>query len=327
MNILVTGGAGYIGSHVVLALKEKGVKVTVIDDLSTGNINLIPKEVNFLNCNINDNDKVDKLLKSESFNAVMHFAANIKVEESVKNPKKYFINNTDNAIIFFETCYKNNLTNIIFSSTAAVYGNSKTNNLITENNDLKPLNPYGESKKRTEKYLQDNTNRFKFIILRYFNVAGADPGLRTGLVTKQASHLIKIVSEVASKKRDKVVIFGNNYNTPDGTAIRDYIHVSDLSDIHLRSLDYLLKTKESNVFNCGYGKGYSVKEVIDAANMITSNVIKYEYGKSRKGDSETLVADVSKLKKYIDWTPSYNNLNIIIKTAIAWETQLNEKNL
>tara|TARA_X000000368_G_C23010074_1_gene703088 strand:+ start:188 stop:1171 length:984 start_codon:yes stop_codon:yes gene_type:complete len=327
MNILVTGGAGYIGSHVVLALKEKGVKVTVIDDLSTGNINLIPKEVNFLNCNINDNDKVDKLLKSESFNAVMHFAANIKVEESVKNPKKYFINNTDNAISFFETCYKNNLTNIIFSSTAAVYGNSKTNNLITENNDLKPLNPYGESKKRTEKYLQDNTNRFKFIILRYFNVAGADPGLRTGLVTKQASHLIKIVSEVASKKRDKVVIFGNNYNTPDGTAIRDYIHVSDLSDIHLRSLDYLLKTKESNVFNCGYGKGYSVKEVIDAANMITSNVIKYEYGKSRKGDSETLVADVSKLKKYIDWTPSYNNLNIIIKTAIAWETQLNEKNL
>ena len=327
MNILVTGGAGYIGSHVVLALKEKGVKVTVIDDLSTGNINLIPKEVNFLNCNINDNDKVDKLLKSESFNAVMHFAANIKVEESVKNPKKYFINNTDNAISFFETCYKNNLTNIIFSSTAAVYGNSKTNNLITENNDLKPLNPYGESKKRTEKYLQDNTNRFKFIILRYFNVAGADPGLRAGLVTKQASHLIKIVSEVASKKRDKVVIFGNNYNTPDGTAIRDYIHVSDLSDIHLRSLDYLLKTKESNVFNCGYGKGYSVKEVIDAANMITSNVIKYEYGKSRKGDSETLVADVSKLKKYIDWTPSYNNLNIIIKTAIAWETQLNEKNL
>ncbi len=327
MNILVTGGAGYIGSHVVLALKEKGVKVTVIDDLSTGNINLIPKEVNFLNCNINDNHKVDKLLKSESFNAVMHFAANIKVEESVKNPKKYFINNTDNAISFFETCYKNNLTNIIFSSTAAVYGNSKTNNLITENNDLKPLNPYGESKKRTEKYLQDNTNRFKFIILRYFNVAGADPGLRTGLVTKQASHLIKIVSEVASKKRDKVVIFGNNYNTPDGTAIRDYIHVSDLSDIHLRSLDYLLKTKESNVFNCGYGKGYSVKEVIDAANMITSNVIKYEYGKSRKGDSETLVADVSKLKKYIDWTPSYNNLNIIIKTAIAWETQLNEKNL
>ncbi len=327
MNILVTGGAGYIGSHVVLALKEKGVKVTVIDDLSTGNINLIPKEVNFLNCNINDNDKVDKLLKSESFNAVMHFAANIKVEESVKNPKKYFINNTDNAISFFETCYKNNLTNIIFSSTAAVYGNSKTNNLITENNDLKPLNPYGESKKRTEKYLQDNTNRFKFIILRYFNVAGADPGLRTGLVTKQASHLIKIVSEVASKKRDKVVIFGNNYNTPDGTAIRDYIHVSDLSDIHLRSLDYLLKTKESNVFNCGYGKGYSVKEVIDAANMITSNIIKYEYGKSRNGDSETLVADVSKLKKYIDWTPSYNNLNIIIKTAIAWETQLNEKNL
>ena len=327
MNILVTGGAGYIGSHVVLALKEKGFKVTVIDDLSTGNINLIPKEVNFLNCNINDNDKVDKLLKSESFNAVMHFAANIKVEESVKNPKKYFINNTDNAISFFETCYKNNLTNIIFSSTAAVYGNSKTNNLITENSDLKPLNPYGESKKRTEKYLQDNTNRFKFIILRYFNVAGADPGLRTGLVTKQASHLIKIVSEVASKKRDKVVIFGNNYNTPDGTAIRDYIHVSDLSDIHLRSLDYLLKTKESNVFNCGYGKGYSVKEVIDAANMITSNIIKYEYGKSRNGDSETLVADVSKLKKYIDWTPNYNNLNIIIKTAIAWETQLNEKNL
>ena len=168
MNILVTGGACYIGSHVVLALKEKGVKVTVIDDLSTGNINLIPKEVNFLNCNINDNYKVDKLLKSESFNAVMHFAANIKVEESVNNPKKYFINNTDNAISFFETCYKNNLTNIIFSSTAAVYGNSKTNNLITENNDLKPLNPYGESKKELRniyKTIQIVLNLLFFVIL------------------------------------------------------------------------------------------------------------------------------------------------------------------
>ena len=319
MNILVTGGAGYIGSHVVLALKEKGVKVTVIDDLSTGNINLIPKEVNFLNCNINDNDKVDKLLKSESFNAVMHFAANVKVEESVNNPKKYFINNTDNAINFFETCYKNNLTDIIFSSTAAVYGNSKTNNLITETNDLKPLNPYGESKKRTEEYLQKNASRFKFIILRYFNVAGADPDLRTGLITKQASHLIKIVSEVAVKKRKKILINGDNYKTRDGTPIRDYIHVSDLAEAHLLSLKYLMNGNKSGIFNCGYGKGYSVKEIIQTANKLFDNTINFSIGPKRPGDSKYVVANPTKFIKTMKWKPKFNNIKKIIISAVNWE--------
>ena len=221
MNILLTGGAGYIGSHVVLALLDNGHSVSVIDDLSTGHKDLLPDNIQFLECNINNKNKVASLIKQNNFDALMHFAAFIKVEESIKNPEKYFTNNTDNAINLFNTCFENNLKNIIFSSTAATYGNPETNINIPETEILRPLNPYGESKIKTEKFLLQNKDRFNFIILRYFNVAGADPSLRTGLISKNATHLIKITSEVAVGKREKVTIFGNDYNTPDGTAIRD----------------------------------------------------------------------------------------------------------
>ena len=327
MNILLTGGAGYIGSHVVLALLDNGHSVSVIDDLSTGHKDLLPDNIQFLECNINNKNKVASLIKQNNFDALMHFAAFIKVEESVKNPEKYFTNNTDNAINLFNTCFENNLKNIIFSSTAAAYGNPETNINIPETEILRPLNPYGESKIKTEKFLFQNKNRFKFIILRYFNVAGADPSLRTGLISKNATHLIKITSEVAVGKREKVTIFGNDYNTPDGTAIRDYIHVSDLADIHLKATEYLISNKKSNIFNCGYGKGYSVKEVVDITNKITGGAIKFEYGKRRLGDAENLVSDISKFHQYIDWAPRYNNLSIIIETAINWEKKLNAKNL
>ena len=327
MNILLTGGAGYIGSHVVLALLDNGHSVSVIDDLSTGHKNLLPDNIQFLECNINNKNKVASLIKQNNFDALMHFAAFIKVEESVKNPEKYFTNNTDNAINLFETCFENNLKNIIFSSTAAAYGNPETNNTIPETEILRPLNPYGESKIKTEKFLFQNKNRFKFIILRYFNVAGADLSLRTGLISKNTTHLIKITSEVAVGKREKVTIFGNDYNTPDGTAIRDYIHVSDLADVHLKTMEYLISNKKSNIFNCGYGKGYSVKEVVDITNKITGGAIKFEYGKRRLGDAENLVSDISKFHQYIDWAPRYNNLSIIIETAINWEKKLNAKNL
>ena len=180
--------------------------------------------------------------------------------------------------------------------------------------------------KTDESYLLENKNRFNYIILRYFNVAGADPDLRSGLISNKTTHLIKITSEVATGKRDKVIIYGKDYNTPDGTAIRDYIHVSDLADIHLKSLEYLINTKQSNIFNCGYGKGYSVKEVIDTANKITDNLIKYKYGNKRKGDAAIVVSDISKLLNFIDWQPKYNDLNFIIKTAINWETKLDAKN-
>ena len=327
MNILLTGGAGYIGSHVIFALLDNGHSVSVIDDLSTGHKDLLPDNIQFLECNINNKNKVASLIKQNNFDALMHFAAFIKVEESIKNPEKYFTNNTDNAINLFKTCFENNLKNIIFSSTAAAYGNPETNINIPETELLRPLNPYGESKIKTEKFLLQNKDNFKFIILRYFNVAGADPSLRTGLISKNATHLIKITSEVAVGKREKVTIFGNDYNTPDGTAIRDYIHVSDLADIHLKATEYLISNKKSNIFNCGYGKGYSVKEVVDITNKITGGTIKFKYGKRRLGDAENLVADTSKLHQYIDWAPKYNDLSIIIKTAINWERKLNAKNL
>lgn len=327
MHILLTGGAGYIGSHTSLTLIDAGHQVTIIDDLSTGHAELIPKKSKFIKCNINDNKTITHLIKNNKFDAVMHFAAFIKVEESVNNPKKYFENNTNNAIKFFETCYENNLNNIIFSSTAAVYGNQEKIGAIVETDKICPLNPYAESKIKIEDYLFSNNNRFNFIILRYFNVAGADPTLRTGLISIKPSHLIKIISEVAVGKKDKITIYGNDYNTPDGTAIRDYIHVTDLANIHLKSLEHLIHTKQSNIFNCGYGRGFSVKEVIDKVNKITNNSIKYEYGNRRSGDAGILVSDVKKLNKSINWTPEYNDLETILKTSINWEKKIYEKNL
>ena len=322
MKILLTGGAGYIGSHVVLSLLDKKHDVIVIDDLSTGNSKLLPKKIKFYKCSISDEKEIEKILTNNKFDLLMHFAGFVKVEESMSNPDKYFKNNTHSAIGFFEQCYKFNLKNIIFSSTAAAYGNPKKNLPITENLSLKPINPYGESKVKTEKFLLENKHRFNSIILRYFNVAGSDINLRTGLISDESSHLIKIVSEVATGKRDKIFIFGNNYNTTDGTAIRDFIHVSDLADIHIEAGKYLLKTQETKIFNCGYGKGYSVLDVIKEANLITNNKIKYVFAERRNGDSEQLVANVDKIKKHINWTPIHNNLNTIIRSAIDWEKKL-----
>ncbi len=326
MKILLTGGAGYIGSHVLLSILKNHHEVYIIDDLSTGNRNLIPQNIQFLNCNINDEEKISNLLQNKSFDILLHFAGYIKVEESVKNPNKYFTNNTDNAIRLFETCYKNGLKNIIFSSTAAAYGNPINNSSIKEEEILKPLNPYGQSKVNTENYLLNNQDRFNSIILRYFNVAGADPDLRSGLISDEPTHLIKILSEVAVGKREKIFIYGNDYNTEDRTAIRDYIHVSDLADIHLEVAKYLMEKNTSNIFNCGYGKGYSVLEVINTANKITNNKIKFEYGKRRPGDSEKLISNVDKLHQNINWKPKFDNIDLIIQTAINWEKKIYEKN-
>ena len=327
MKILLTGGAGYIGSHVLLSILRENHEVYVIDNFSTGNHNLIPDNIRLLNCNINDEEKISVLLQKQSFDILLHFAGYIKVEESVQNPDKYFTNNTDNAIKLFETCYKNGLKNIIFSSTAAAYGNPINNSSISENEILNPLNPYGQSKINTEKYLLENKNKFNSVILRYFNVAGADPDLRSGLISDKPTHLIKILSEVAVGKREKIFIYGNDYKTVDGTAVRDYIHVSDLADIHLEVSKYLNEKNISNIFNCGYGKGFSVLEVINAANKITGNKIKYEYGERRSGDAEKLISNVDKLHQNINWKPKFDNLNFILQTAISWEKKIYEKNL
>ena len=327
MTILITGGAGYIGSHVALNLIDAGYKVTIIDDLSTGNKNLIPNNAEFIKCNINELEKIDSLLKKKKFSAIMHFAGFVSTEESIKFPKKYFENNTNNSEKLFDVCISNKLSNIIFSSTAAVYGDSGKNNIISETTQLKPLNPYGESKFKAEQYLlKQNPKNVTYIILRYFNVAGADPKLRSGLISKNPTHLIKKTSEAATSKRDSITIFGNNYDTYDGTAIRDYIHVSDLADIHIKAFELLIKEKRSEIINCGYGKGYSVKEVLNMANLICGNKIKIINGPRRTGDAQILVSDISKLKQLIDWTPKYNKLDFIIKSSIDWELKLlNEK--
>ncbi len=326
-NILVTGGAGYIGSHVSYLLIEKGYNVTVLDSLITGNKKVLPRKAKLEKFDIANKTKVEKLLKKGKFSAVLHFAGLIRVDESVKYPKKYMKFNYIKSKKFIGICLKNAVNKIIFSSTASVYGNPKKNK-VEETDKLNPLNPYAKSKLLVEKFIlsKSKKNNLKYVILRYFNVAGADKKMRTGLISKFSTHLIKIVSEVATKKRKKVIINGNDYNTPDGTAVRDYIHVSDLADIHLKSLEYLLKEKKSEIFNCGYGKGFSVKEVVKLANKLTKNGIPFEIGPRRPGDSKYVVSNPKKFMNTTGWKPKFQNLSLILKTAFNWEKKLIKKN-
>ena len=322
-NILLTGGAGYIGSHVTNLLIDQGYNVTIIDSLITGNKTLINPKAKFINCDIADKKYISEALINKKFDIVMHFAGLIRVDESVKEPEKYNEFNFEKAKIFLDTCFKYGLKKVIFSSTASVYGNPTKNN-VSENDDLNPLNPYAETKLKLENFII-NKSKFEdisYIILRYFNVAGADEKLRSGLISKHSTHLIKIASEVATGKRDEIIINGNDYDTSDGSPIRDYIHVSDLADIHLVSAKYLLDKNQSNIFNCGYGNGYSVKEVIDAYNKILNKKIKSKIGPRRPGDSKILVANPSKFNKTLNWKPKFDKLDYILKTAYEWEKKL-----
>ena len=319
-SILVTGGAGYIGSHVANLLLDNDYNVTIIDSLITGNKQLVPKKANFFNCDISDQKEVTKIINQKKFELVMHFAGLIRVDESVKEPDKYYEFNYEKAKIFLNTCIKNNLKKIIFSSTASVYGNPKKDN-VSENDLLDPLNPYAKSKLKLENYLIEQSKKedIKYIILRYFNVAGADRKMRTGLISKHSTHLIKIASEVAIGKRDKIIINGDDYDTIDGTAVRDYIHVSDLADIHLISGKHLIANGESDIFNCGYGVGFSVKQVIENYNKILKKKIKTEIGIRRPGDSKSVVANANKFYQKFLWEPKYNNLENILYSAYSWE--------
>ncbi len=322
-RILVTGGAGYIGSHVVNFLLDKGFKVTVIDNLITGNIKLVPKKAKLFKYDISEVKKISKILRKYNFDAVMHFAGMVRVDESVKKPNKYYKYNYKKAKTFLSICFKYNLKKVIFSSTAAVYGNPITNS-VSEKSSLKPLNPYASSKIKLEKYLikKGKAEGVKYIILRYFNVAGADNKMRTGLISKFSTHLIKKASELAIGKRKQLIIYGNDYKTKDGTAIRDYIHVSDLAEIHYLSYKLLKEKNKSNIFNCGYGKGYSVNEVLESFNRILKTKLNTKIGPRRKGDSKILVADSSKFRRATKWKPKNNNINKIILSAIKWEKKL-----
>ena len=325
-NILLTGGAGYIGSHVANLLLDEGLNVSIIDNLVTGNKKLIPSKANFYNCDIDDVNRVQKIIKKNEFDIVMHFAGLIRVDESVKLPKKYNLYNYQKAKKFLNTCFENNLNKVIFSSTASVYGNSEKQN-VSEEDEINPLNPYAETKLKLENYLIKESKRqnIKYIILRYFNVAGADEKLRSGLISKFSTHLIKIASEVAVGKKNKLIINGDDYDTKDGTPVRDYIHVSDLANIHIVSARYLFNKNKSDIFNCGYGKGFSVKEVIKTYNKILNKKIKYEIGERRPGDSKLVVSNPNKFIKTMKWKPKFNNLKYILKTAYSWEKKLNNK--
>jgi UDP-glucose 4-epimerase len=326
MNLLLTGGAGYIGSHVALTLLDQGHQVSIIDNLINGNKKLIPKKVFFLKCDIADTKKVSNLLKNNQFDVVMHFAGFTKVGESVKFPEKYYTNNFKKPKIFFDTCIKFGLTKIIFSSTGSVYGNVKYNNKIPETEITKPINPYSKSKLKLEKHLINLADKKKIdtIILRYFNVAGADSLARSGLITNP-DNLIKAICEVATGKRYKLIVNGNSYNTKDGTPIRDFIHVSDLSEMHILAAKKLAKESICKIYNCGYGKGYSIKDVIKTMNIILNKKIKVEYGENRKGDAIYSVASNKKFIRQFHWKPRFDNLNIILKTALKWEKKLSDK--
>ncbi|WP_075536113.1 UDP-glucose 4-epimerase GalE [Candidatus Pelagibacter communis] len=325
-NILITGGAGYIGSTVSHFLIDKGYSVTIIDNLITGHKHLVPKKADLIICDIDDEKRISNLLDKKKFELVMHFAGLIRVDESVKFPKKYYEYNYIKAKKFFEICFKKNLYNILLSSTAAVYGNKKKK--VSEKSNVNPLNPYAKSKLKIENYLIKKSNKLavKYIILRYFNVAGTEKRMRTGLISNFSTHLIKRACEVITNKRDKLTINGDDYNTKDGTPIRDYIHVSDLAEIHYLSLKYLVKKKKSRIFNCGYGYGYSVKDVITELNKISKKKIQTNIGPRRKSDSVYLVANS---KKFIDlflWQPKFNDLSKILNSSLEWEKKIKKMN-
>tara|TARA_X000000950_G_scaffold280607_1_gene375650 strand:+ start:103 stop:1095 length:993 start_codon:yes stop_codon:yes gene_type:complete len=325
MNILLTGGAGYIGSHVAILLIEKGHSVTIIDSLITGNKRLVPKKAKLFVCDIADKKKVSQIVKQQKFDLVMHFAGLVRVDESIKKPKKYINFNFEKTKIFLNICFNNKIDKLIFSSTASVYGKSNKSN-VSENDKKIPVNPYALSKLKTEKFIIKKSKKIliNYIILRYFNVAGADIKYRSGLISKYSSHLIKVICEVAIGKRKKLIINGNDYQTRDGTPVRDYIHISDLAQMHYICAKNLVNKKHSNIFNCGYGRGFSVKNVVNTFNKILGYKINVQIGKRRPGDCEKIIANTQKFKKYFKWKPKYNNLDIIIKTALNWEKKIQQ---
>ena len=322
MRILVTGGAGYIGSHVVKALGKSGHEICVFDNLSTGHEWAVLSG-RLVKGDLEDRLLIDMVYKEFRPDAVMHFAAFIQVEESVREPLKYYRNNVANTLNLLEVMRANGAVNFIYSSTAAVYGIPEKIP-VQEIAPMLPINPYGSSKVMVEKLLVDlaAATDFRYIALRYFNVAGADSGGQLGQAYKEATHLITRALKTAHGEFSKLYVYGTDYPTPDGTCIRDYIHVDDLAEAHVKALDHLIGTKQSVVMNCGYGSGYSVKEVVNAAKKVTGIDFPVEETKRRAGDPPALVADSSTLMQATGWRPKYNDLEYIIRTAWGWENRL-----
>ncbi|HYX46637.1 MAG TPA: UDP-glucose 4-epimerase GalE [Sphingomicrobium sp.] len=322
--VLVTGGAGYIGSHAVLALRDSGWPVAVIDDLSNGTREVVPKDVPFYEGNIADRSLVDRIIREQHIQAIMHFAGSIVVPESVEHPLKYYANNTLASHALICAAVEAGVKHILFSSTAATYGEPERVP-IDEEDPKEPINPYGASKLMTERMLADASaaHPFNYGALRYFNVAGADPKGRTGQLGKGSTHLIKVACETAVGKRDRIAVYGTDYETADGTCIRDYIHVSDLADVHVAALEWLVEHPGENlVMNCGYGKGLSVLEVLDAVDRANGSPIERVMEGRRAGDPAELVAGNARLLSTLTWRPKYADIDTIVGDALCWERKL-----
>ena len=321
MSILVCGGAGYIGSHTVYKLISQNKDVVIVDNLQSGHIKAVNKAAKFYQGDIRDAEFLDKVFTENKIESVIHFAANSLVGESVEKPLLYFNNNVHGMQILLESMVKHNVKNIVFSSTAAVYGEPKRIPIL-EDDETNPTNPYGESKLIMERMMKWVSKAYgiNYVSLRYFNVAGALDDGSIGEDHSPETHLIPLILQVPLKKREFITIFGDDYNTPDGTCIRDYIHVLDLADAHIKAVEYLEKGNESNIFNLGNGVGFSVKEMIDAAKEVTEQDIKVVLGERRAGDPAQLVASSDKAREILGWTPKYTNVKDIIATAWKWHT-------
>lgn len=320
MKILVTGGAGYIGSNMVLALLDAGHQPVILDDFSTGHEQLVPDGVEVIRGNVGDRAVTDALFAAHKFDAVAHFAASIVVPESVADPLKYYLNNTISTARLIAACVDHGITKFVFSSTAAVYGN-QDQSPISETAQPTPENPYGTSKLMSENILRDvaAAHDFSYVVLRYFNVAGADPKGRSGQLSKPATHLIKVAVELATGQRDNMQIFGTDYPTDDGTCIRDYIHITDLIGAHMAALDYLIAGGTPFTANCGYGRGSSVRDVLESVARVAGKNLNVTEAERRAGDAADLVANASLLRSKLGWQPEYDALDTIVGDALAWE--------
>jgi UDP-glucose 4-epimerase len=319
-TVLVTGGAGYIGSHTVLACRADKYRVVVLDNLSKGRRRLLPADVAFYEGDVADPQLLARIFKEHRISAVIHFAGDTVVPESLEAPLTYYRNNTCKTRSLLQACVDHGIGRFVFSSTAAVYGQPREIP-VSETAPTEPASPYGTSKLMSEWMLRDaaRAHDLRYVILRYFNVAGADPLGRTGQVTPEATHLIKVACEAAAGKRRELQIFGDDYDTPDGTCIRDFIHVSDLARAHVSALDYLKNQGASVTLNCGYGRGYSVREVLDAVGRISGSPLTIRVAPRREGDIVVMVADASKLRSLFDWQPEHDDLDVILRTALEWE--------
>jgi UDP-glucose 4-epimerase len=327
MSVLVTGGAGYIGSHMVWRLVDSGEEVVVLDNLTTGFRWAVAPEARIVIGDVADEDLVGRLIAEHKIEAIIHFAGSIVVPESVADPLGYYLNNTVKSRALIAAAVKGGVRHFIFSSTAAVYGTPKVTP-VAENAVLMPESPYGRSKLMTETMLADTAavHDLMYVALRYFNVAGADPQGRTGQSTKGATHLIKVASETALAKRDAITVYGTDYPTADGTCVRDYIHVSDLAAAHSEALAHLRAGGNNLVANAGYGRGYSVLQVIDTVKRVSGRDFKVVIGDRRPGDPAAIVADPALIMSEFGWKPRHDNLDEIVRSALAWEESLGRRN-